>query len=97
MLYEVITADEPCLLGDGNEAARRNVSLVGAVPAQQRLGSHDAPAGDLDQGLVVQAKLLVDQRLAQPAFYGQALLGRTGQLIGEEAVAGPAFGLGAIP
>ena len=59
--------DEPGLLGDRDEFARRHVAEFGMAPARQRLGLDDAAGADLDDRLIVELDLVVGERSVQIA------------------------------
>ncbi len=60
--------DQPGLLGQGNKVAGGDHPPVRMVPAQQRLAADDATADEIDLRLVVQAKFLTLQGVAQAVF-----------------------------
>ena len=59
--------DLPAVLGLRDEQVRAHPLAIGATPAQQRLGTHAAAAGQVHQRLVVQLELIAPQRLLQRA------------------------------
>ena len=59
--------DLSAVLGLRDEQVRAHPLAIGAAPAQQRLGTHAAAAGQVHQRLVVQLELIAPQRLLQRA------------------------------
>ena len=57
--------DQPALFGDGDEHVGSQFLAVGARPAQQAFDRHDFARIAVDQRLVVYAKLVIGERMAQ--------------------------------
>ena len=65
--------DEPVLLGQRHELQRRDESPFGMLPADERLGGHDAAGIDVDDRLIVQHELVVGDAPFQICFQLLAL------------------------
>ena len=57
--------DQPAVLGDGDEFARRDLTAGRMCPAAERLDADDGLAALVDDGLVQEPQVVVFDRLAQ--------------------------------
>ncbi|MNJ65050.1 hypothetical protein D3C77_610420 [compost metagenome] len=87
-------ADQPAVLGEGDENGWRDRPLLRMRPAHQRLEADDRAAGQVVDRLVVHLQLLLLQRLAQGGDQFDALAGLTGQLLGVEGITATTVVLG---
>ena len=60
--------DHPGLLGDGDEARRRDHAASGVMPAHQRFDGGDRAAAHVDDGLVDQREVLARDRMVHVAL-----------------------------
>ena len=87
--------DETRFFGDRNEDARRHHSPLGVAPADQRLQRDDRAIAGVDDGLIVDDKLLSRERLSELlldlAFFDQRRLHL--RRVGNRSAAGGRLGL----
>ncbi len=88
--------DQPGLLGQRDEAARRHQPVPATRPAQQRLRAHDPPGGKLHLRLVVQQQLAARHAVAQVGLRLHRVARPGAHLLGEEAPGVAPRRLGAV-
>ena len=85
--------DQAGLLGQRNEARRRNLAPLGVAPAQQRLDPDHPHADEVDLRLIVEVELSVREAAAKVVLERPALAQAQVHLFLEEAERAAPFGL----
>ncbi len=88
--------DQARRFGDRNEVARRDHAPGGMTPAQKRLETADAIAGNVDERLIMELELPGGQGVLEIGFHRAPLLGFPIHVLLEEAMPAPALGFGLI-
>src|SRR5271169_872792 len=88
--------DEPALLGGGHESPRRQQPMFGVLPAQQRLERADSIIHQIDQRLKRQAKLALEQGVAESGLRVALLLESRVQAFFIKMICAPTFAFGPI-
>ncbi len=88
--------DEPGLLGDGDEAVRRNNAAFGVHPPHQALEPDDTTAREIDDGLVVHGEVVVLDAESEFGLEFEQSHRALVHVAIEDLVPGLAGGLGAV-
>lgn len=88
--------DEPGVLGEGDDVARGHEPELRVCPAQQRFEAGDRSAGEGDDRLEMNVDLVVLEGLAQRLLQRQAPHHLRVHGVIEQAITGPAGGLGPV-